>query len=912
MALEGNWIRPFSGATGAAGGLEYVDLAEATRDRPGGLSQIPFTIRVLLENALRSAGPGWADEAALKRLRDWAPGGEPFAVPLRVSRVILPDSSGLPALMDLAGLRRSLARAGHDAAGVSPRVPVDLVVDHSLIVDHFGSPDAASLNVAREFERNAERYTFFKWARQAFDGLRVVPPGMGIVHQVHLERLARVVATEERDGRRLAFPEFVLGGDSHTPMVNALGVLAWGVGGVEAEAAILGRPYVVPVPRVVGVRLSGTVSPGVTTTDIVLSVTERLRAVGVVGAFVEFTGPGLSGLSVPDRATIANMAPEYGATVGFFPIDARTLEYLAQTGRDADQVALVETYARAAGFFRDDASPEPSFDASVDFDLGAVAPSLAGPSRPQDRLGLSAVKPDFQARLGAPRAQGGFSIERGAEQSVRVDIDGESHRLRHGAVAIAAITACTNTSNPSVMLAAGLLARNAVARGLKTPAYVKTSLAPGSRVVARYLRDAGLLEPLERLGFFIVGYGCTTCSGKSGPLPEPMAEAIEKQGLLAAAVVSSNRNFEGRIHRQLRAAYLASPPLVVAYALAGRVDIDLTSEPIGTDARGQPVHLADIWPSPEEVAGLIGRTQVPALYLENYAELYDGTDHWRALKAPNGPLYPWEEGSTYLLAPPFFDDAGGAAASGPADRIEGARILGLFGDSLTTDHISPAGEIPVDSAAGRFLAEAGVAPRDFNAYTMRRGNHHVMARGTFANIRIRNELVPGGEGGVTLKLPEGERMSVFAAAQAYRAEATPLIVLAGKDYGMGSSRDWAAKGPALLGVRAVIADSFERIHRANLIALGIAPLVFRAGQSWRSLGLSGRERYSLSGLRAGIAVGAPIGVTAQGEDDAVVSFEVDAAILAPAESETLLQGGMFRAVWRQFAGARADRPATGT
>ncbi len=898
----------------------HVDLQALLGGEAARLARLPFSLRVLLENAARNSGPGFASSEEVARLAAWTPGCPAFALPLRVSRVLLPDSSGLPALMDLASLRATLARRGLDPARVEPQVPADLVVDHSVMVDHYGSREALSLNVKREYERNAERYRFFKWAQGAFAGFRVVPPGMGIVHQVHLERLARVVDTapvadgpEGSEGAEIAFPEFVLGGDSHTPMVNGLGVLAWGVGGVEAEAALLGQPYVVSVPRVVGVRLSGRLPAGSTTTDLVLTVTQRLRQVGVVGAFVEFTGPGYASLSIPDRATIANMAPEYGATAAYFPVDANTLTYLRQTGRPDAQVRLVEDYCRAAGLFHQAEAPAPAFDETVEIDLSLVEPSLAGPLRPQDRLPLRAVAEDFRGRLARPRAEGGFGLTpEAAGRRVSLTLPDGAWEVGAGAIAVAAITACTNTSNPTVMLAAGLLARNAVAAGLRVPSYVKTSLAPGSRVVTSYLESCGLLAPLEALGFYLVGYGCTTCSGKSGPLPEPVAQAIEEQGLLAAAVVSSNRNFEGRIHRQIRAAYLASPPLVVAYALAGRVDLDLDREPLGQAPDGTPVFLRDLWPAPEEIAGLIEQTRDPEVYRRTYATLFDGTEQWRRLDAPQGPLFPWDPDSTYVLEPPFFAEGAGAedgGAQGLPDVIEGARALGVFGDALTTDHISPAGEIPPDSEAGRYLRARGVAPADFNAYTMRRGNHHVMARGTFAHARIHNLLAPERSGGVTLKLPEAREVSVWEAAEAYRAEGVPVLVLGGRDYGMGSSRDWAAKGPALLGVRCVIAESFERIHRSNLIALGIAPLCFRAGETRESLGLSGRETYRISGLHAALAGEAPVRIEAEGPDGRRVAFAAAPALVSPVEAETLAAGGLFRRVREALTKAPRTAPA---
>ena len=882
----------------AQAGKEYrfVDLAAIAGSGSAGVERLPYSLRILLENVARNAGPGWATAADVGRLADWKPGRRGAPLPMRVSRVLLPDSSGVPALADLAALRAALARRRIDPARAEPQVPVDLVVDHSVMVDYYGRRDALLLNMNREFERNAERYRFLKWAQQAFGRLRVVPPGIGIVHQVHLESLARVVDTCGADAP-VAFPEFILGGDSHTPMINGLGVLGWGVGGVEAEAAMLDRPYVLPLPRFVGVRLSGRLTAGATTTDLVLTVTERLRKAGVVGAFVEFTGDGCTALTVPDRATVANMAPEYGATASYFAIDGRTLDYLRETGRPAAQVALVETYAKRNSLFREPGSREPSFDEVIEFDLSAVEPCVAGPKRPQDRVPLRAVASGFRKALAEPPSHGGYGLDAANVRSHGTATFGDrTWTIGHGALAIAAVTACTNTSNPGVMLAAGLLARNAVARGLRVPPYVKTSLAPGSRVVTRYLESTGLLGALEALGFYVVGYGCTTCSGKSGPLPTEMSRVIEVDDLVVAAVASSNRNFEGRIHREVRAAYLASPPLVVAFALAGRIDIDLTSEPLGVRADGRPVFLADLWPSAEEVAELEGAARHAELYRENYERAFDGTPQWRELDAPAGPLYPWDASSTYLLEPPFFGDDELAAGRGIADRIVGARALGVFGDSLTTDHISPAGEIPQASDAGRYLLEHGVTPTAFNAYTMRRGNHHVMMRGTFAHARIRNLLVPDAVGGLTRKLPEGGICTMFDAAQAYRREGTPVVVIGGRDYGMGSSRDWAAKGPRLLGVRAVIAESFERIHRANLIALGIVPLRFMAGASRESLGLAGTEQFTISGLQRAIREGTPALVEAQPAAGAAVRFEVHAAIESPVEAQMLEEGGIFAGV----------------
>ncbi|MEZ5653754.1 MAG: aconitate hydratase AcnA [Burkholderiaceae bacterium] len=958
-----------SGAAGAAAvwarwrfeGIDYrlVDLpalAGAAR-----LARIPFAVRVLMENLARHAQADPTAAQALARLLARVAGAPPvatsdavpeasldtayesspdaaseassdttheassdlpLALPLRVSRVLLPDSSGLPLLADLAALRDELAARGADPAAADTRIPVDLVVDHSLIAERAGRADAIVFNMRREFERNAERYRFLRWAQQAFDGVGIVPPGVGIVHQVHLETLARVVDVTPGSGGStlpVIHPEFVLGGDSHTPMVNGLGVLGWGVGGVEAEAAMLGEAYVLPMPRVVGVRLSGRLPAGATTTDLVLTLTERLREAGVVGAIVEFCGDLLAHLPVPERATLANMAPEYGATAAYFPIDETVIAYLRATGRDAGTVARVEAYARRNGLFRDAAAPEPAFDACLEFDVARVLPCVAGPRRPQDRLALGDVAADFRARLAAPEAEGGFAAPRllaGAGRGDAHGADPATGPMRaggadqtatgargarpagaaepgHGALAIAAITACTNTSNPAVMLAAGLLARKAVAAGLHVPNWVKTSLAPGSRVVTRYLERAGLLAPLEALGFHVVGYGCTTCSGKSGPIDAALERRIVDDGLVAAAVASSNRNFEGRIHRRVRAAYLASPPLVVAYAIAGRIDLDLTREPLGTGADGRAVFLHDLWPDAAQIAALIPMAADPALFRENYAHARDGTADWRALDAPQGRRFPWDPASTYLRRPPFFEPA---LQTPLPDRLDGARVLGWFGDTLTTDHISPAGEIAPESAAGRYLSGLGVARDAFNAFTMRRGNHEVMLRGTFANPRLRNRLAPDAGPGFTRHWPDGVTLPMHEAARRYADEGVPLVVIGGRDYGMGSSRDWAAKGPRLLGVRAVIAVSFERIHRANLIALGIVPLCFDEGEHADSLGLAGDEHIEITGLAAGIRSGAPVDVCAEAASGQAIRFQVRAAVLADSEARLLEGGGMFARV----------------
>ncbi len=879
-----------------------VSVREAARRHGVAVASLPYSVRVLVENLERHrlhGPPGIVSDAEVAAVLGWSDNiGQ--GVPLHVARVILPDSSGLPVLQDIAALRDAVAGAGGDPRRVEPRVPVDVVVDHSLQVDRSASPDAVQHNLMREFERNGERYRFLKWAQQAFTGVNVFTPGTGIIHQVNLEKIASVVVEAVQDGAPIAYPDFVIGGDSHTPMINALGVLGWGVGGIDAEAAMLGEAYVFPVPEVVGVRLTGQLAAGTTTMDLSLLVTQTLRREGVVSAFVEFVGEGARRLSVPERATIANMAPEYGATCGFFPIDGETIGYLART-RSPAHAAFVERYARANDLFRAPELAEPTYARLVEIDLGTVRPSVAGPRRPQDRLDLTEVAADFRARLARPLAEGGFVAA--PETLFRPAPDAA---IRHGAVAIAAITACTNTSNPSVMVAAGLLARNAVRAGLKVPAHVKTSLAPGSRVVTRYLESFSLLPALETLGFHVVGYGCTTCGGKSGPLLPVMSEAVDRDGIVAAAALSGNRNFEGRIHRQVRANYIMSPPLVVAFALAGRIDIDFDLEPVGRDPSGAPVMLADLWPSPAEVAALVSWAGDAGAFREVYDAIPSGA-LWDALDAPKGARFAWDPASTYLVEPPFLALAEKAAARGLPDRIDGARVLGAYGDSLTTDHISPSGEIPLDSAAGRYLVSRGVEQRAFNTYVGRRCNHEVMLRGTFGNVRIRNLLVPEREGGWTRLLPEGEIVPVHEAAASYAAREVPVIVLGGREYGTGSSRDWAAKGSALLGVRAVIAESYERIHRANLIGMGIIPLVFAEAGGWRALRLDGTEVFSLSGLAAGVDHGAPIRASAE-KDGRRVDFTVFADVSTMSERASLKGGGLIAGVLKSLR-AEPDGPA---
>ncbi|RME89383.1 MAG: aconitate hydratase AcnA, partial [Anaerolineae bacterium] len=802
--------------------LQALEEAGLTR-----LERLPFSIRVLLESALRQCDGHAITEEDVRTIAAWKPVDEKRpGIPFRPARIVMQDFTGVPAVVDLAAMRSAMARLGGDPRRVNPVVPVDLVIDHSVQVDFFATPDALQRNTEIEFRRNRERYEFLKWGQGAFDNFRVVPPSTGIIHQVNLEYLAQVVQAREIDGELQAFADTLVGTDSHTVMINGLGVLGWGVGGIEAEAAMLGQPIDLLLPDVIGFKLYGKVREGVTATDLVLTVTQMLRQKGVVGKFVEFYGPGLESMSLPDRATLANMAPEYGATMGFFPVDAETLRYLRLTGRSEETIERVEAYCRAQGLFRDENTPDPEFTDTLELDLSTVVPSLAGPKRPQDRIALSEMKKTFRAALTAPVRERGFGLDSEAlARKGEVGTNGGSYEIGHGAVVIAAITSCTNTSNPSVMVGAGLVAKKAVARGLRVAPHVKTSLAPGSRVVTEYLRQTGLLEPLAQLGFNVVGYGCTTCIGNSGPLPGEVAKAIASADLVAAAVLSGNRNFEGRVHALVKANYLASPPLVVAYALAGTVDIDFENEPIGTDREGKPVYLRDLWPTQQEIMETIASGISAEMFREKYAAVFEGNELWNEIQAPTGDLYAWDEASTYIQEPPFFTEL--TLEVPPIREIRGARVLALLGDSITTDHISPAGAIPEDGPAGRYLIEHGVKPREFNSFGSRRGNDRVMTRGTFANIRLKNRLVPGVEGGYTRHFPDGEQLTIFDAAMKYKEEGVPLLVVAGKEYGTGSSRDWAAKGTLLLGVKAVIAESFERIHRSNLIGMGVLPLQFQ-------------------------------------------------------------------------------------
>jgi aconitate hydratase len=897
-------------------GVTFHRLAALAERGIGDVSRLPVTLKILLENSVRNAAAPSVREGDVEAIASWdgTGAGADRERAFMPARVLLQDFTGVPAVVDLAAMRSAVAREGGDPMRIDPLVPVDLVIDHSVQVDAFGNREAYERNIAREYERNRERYSLLRWAQQAFKGFRVVPPGMGIVHQINLEYLAQVVQVREIDGVRMALPDTLVGTDSHTPMVNGIGVLGWGVGGIEAEACMLGQPLFLLAPVVVGVRFHNALPAGTTATDLVLTLTELLRKHGVVNKFVEFCGTGLSSMSVPDRATLSNMSPEFGATASLFPVDARTLEYLQASGRDAEHIDLIERYAKEQGMFRTDDSDIPTFSEMVELDLASVVPSVAGPKRPQDRVALPNVWESFTDvweqpvdRRASEATADGDDVSR-LEEEGGIDPDGmvedpvpngppDYELVRDGSIVIAAITSCTNTSNPAVMVAAGLLARNAVARGLMPPDYVKTSLAPGSRVVTDYLERAGLLGSLEQLRFNLVGYGCTTCIGNSGPLTEVVAERIEAEDLTVAAVLSGNRNFEGRIHPQVRAAYLASPPLVVAYALAGRLDIDLTTDSLGTGHDGNPVFLTDIWPSPDEVTETVRAALGSDLYTREYARIFDGDEHWQQLPSPSGALFDWDADSTYVREPPYFVGMP-PEPERPADVID-ARVLALLGDSITTDHISPAGSISGTSPAAAYLREHGVEPRDFNTYGARRGNHDVMVRGTFANIRLHNMLADGKEGGWTAHLPDGAVMTIFDASALYQQEGIPLIVIAGREYGSGSSRDWAAKGPLLQGVRAVIAESYERIHRSNLVGMGILPLQFREGESAETLHLDGTELYTIRGV-AEAAPGATVHVSARRAGQADIEFDTVCRLDSETDVEYLRNGGILPLVLRQL------------
>nr|WP_233340685.1 aconitate hydratase AcnA [Haloprofundus sp. MHR1] len=887
------------------------------------LNRLPVSIRVLLESVLRNVDGETITAEDVQNVASWEPNVPDVELPFTPSRVVLQDLTGVPAVVDLAALRSAVDRKGRDPSLVEPEIPIDLVIDHSVQVDYFGSEDAYEKNVELEYERNSERYRALKWAQQAFDDFRVVPPGTGIVHQVNLEYLGQVVHARERDGENWLLPDTLVGTDSHTPMIGGIGVVGWGVGGIEAEAAMLGQPVTMKLPEVVGVRLTGELPEGATATDLVLHVTEQLREVGVVDRFVEFFGPGVSNLTVPDRATIANMAPEQGSTISMFPVDEATLDYLELTGRDEEHIELVREYLDAQGLFGEQ---NPEYTETVELDLSTITPSLAGPKRPQDRVAMGDMKTHFRGLVHGEFEDELDDIDKDAltrwigessgsdddrpdpdlpepdvgdlNDRVEVDVNGKSIEIGHGSVVVSAITSCTNTSNPSVMLAAGLLARNAVERGLGVPAYVKTSLAPGSRVVTEYLEASGLLPYLEDLGYNVVGYGCTTCIGNAGPLPEPIARAIDAEDLWTTSVLSGNRNFEARIHPKIQANYLASPPLVVAYGLAGRMDIDLEHDPLGTDEDGNPVYLSDIWPDADEIHTAVHDSVDSSMFKEKYAEVFEGDERWEALNAPTGDVYEWDDSSTYIREPPFFKDFP-LEEPGVAD-VEDARTLMLLGDTVTTDHISPAGPFSREQPAGDWLVDHGVEPHDFNTYGARRGNHEVMMRGTFANVRIENEMLDDVEGGYTVHHPTGDQTTVFEASQRYREDDTPLVVFAGEELGTGSSRDWAAKGTDLLGVRATIAESYERIFRDNLVGMGVLPLQFADGDSWESLDLDGSENIAIHGLDDGLSMNDELTVVAERSDGSTVEFPVTAQISTPAAVRYVENGGILHLVLRRL------------
>ena len=876
-------------ATLRVGGDEYTIYRLDALEKAGvaSLERVPYSIRVLLENLLRTEDGETVKRSDIEYVAAWKLDAAAREINFMPARVLLQDFTGVPCVVDLAAMRDALAALGAAPKRANPLIPADLVIDHSVQVDEFGSKNAFQANALLEFQRNQERYAFLRWGQTAFENFRVVPPDTGIVHQVNLEYLAPAVFVNHGGGAT-AYPDSVMGTDSHTTMINGLGVVGWGVGGIEAEACMLGQPISMLLPQVVGFRLTGKLPEAATATDLVLTVTQMLRKKGVVGKFVEYYGPGLASLSLADRATIANMAPEYGATIGYFPVDHKTLEYLRATNRAQKQVALVEAYFREQGMFVTADSPEPEYSTTLELDLGTVVPSLAGPKRPQDRINLPDVKKNFLDTLGA------------APRTTTAGANGDGFPVSDGSVVIAAITSCTNTSNPSVLVAAGLLAKKASEKGLTTPPWVKTSLAPGSKVVVDYLNDSGLMTYLEALKFHLVGYGCTTCIGNSGPLPEPVAEAVQREKLVVASVLSGNRNFEGRVNALVRANYLASPPLVVAYALAGRVDIDLQNEPLGTGKDGQPVYLRDVWPSPKEVEEVVKKSVRTEMFQKEYSEVFQGDAAWNSIVTPAGEQYHWSDKSTYIKKPPYFDNM--ADPKAPIEDLRGMHVLAMLGDSVTTDHISPAGSIPKDSPAGKYLIELGVRPSDFNSYGARRGNHEVMARGTLANIRLRNQLAPGTEGGWTRHIPTGELMSIYDASVKYHAERVPLMIIAGKEYGSGSSRDWAAKGTLLLGVKAVLAESFERIHRSNLVGMGVLPLQFLAGENRESLELSGDETFAVENLADAILKGERARVRAVAADGKQREFEVVVRIDTPREVAYFRNGGILPYVLRQLAG----------
>jgi len=882
-----------------AGGKEYAIYRLDALEKAGltKLSKLPYSIRILLEAALRQCNDSEITQNDVKNIAAWTSKGSRPGIPFLPARVVMQDFTGVPAVVDLAAMRAAVARLGGDPKKINPLVPVDLVIDHSVQVDFFVTADALNRNTEVEFQRNRERYEFLKWGQKAFSNFRVVPPMTGIVHQVNLEYLADVVMTKDENGNLVAYPDTLVGTDSHTTMINGLGVVGWGVGGIEAEAVMLGQPMDMLLPDVIGFKLYSKLSEGVTATDLVLTVTQMLRKKGVVDKFVEFFGEGLSNMSLTDRATIANMAPEYGATMGYFPVDEETLRYMRLTARSEETVARTEAYMRAQGLFHEAGMPDPEYTDTLELDLGSVVPSLAGPKRPQDRVALTDMQDTFRKALTAPVKDRGYELSGDAlNREATFGTNGGSQKMKHGAIVIAAITSCTNTSNPSVMLAAGLVAKKAVEKGLNVKPYVKTSLAPGSLVVTEYLKNAGLIEPLSKLGFNVIAYGCTTCIGNSGPLPGEVAKAVTGSDLVAAAVISGNRNFEGRVHPLVKANFLASPPLVVAYALAGTVDIDLNNEPLGTDQNNQPVYLKDLWPSQQEISEAIELNIKAEMFRSKYEDVFSGSDMWKEIKVKEGDLFEWSDESTYIHHPPFFQTLTLDLPS--VQEIKGARALGVFGDSITTDHISPAGNIAADSPAGKFLQERGVQPKDFNSYGSRRGNDLVMARGTFANIRLKNIMVAPKEGNWTRY--DGQEMSIFDAAMKYKEAGVPTIVLAGKEYGTGSSRDWAAKGPMLQGVKAVIAESFERIHRSNLVGMGVLPLRFAEGQNAESLGLDGSEVFDIEGLNDSIQPKGELTIKAKKTDGKIIEFKAIALLNTDVEVNYYRNGGILHTVLRNL------------
>ncbi|MFQ5605424.1 MAG: aconitate hydratase AcnA [bacterium] len=888
-------INSFNSRTTIAVGAQSYEIYRLDvleKSGVGQISHLPFSLKILLENLLRKEDNRFVKKADIEAVANWDPAKKSEQeIAFTPARVLMQDFTGVPAVVDLAAMREAIKKLGGDPQKINPLVPADLVVDHSIQVDKFGSADAVKFNTDKEYQRNRERYTFLRWGQNAFQNFRVVPPETGICHQVNLEYLGQVVFTSKEDGKTVAYPDTLVGTDSHTTMINGLGIVGWGVGGIEAEAAMLGQPISMLIPDVIGFKFVGELTEGTTATDLVLTVTQMLRQKGVVGKFVEYFGPGLSSLSLADRATISNMAPEYGATVGFFPVDAETLNYLRQSGRSDELANLVETYTREQGLFRTDDTPDPVYTDTLELDLSTVEASIAGPKRPQDRIPLSQSKNAFKEALTNLKLKD-------TRDNIKIQHDGHEIELNNGSVVIAAITSCTNTSNPSVMIGAGLLAKKAVERGLKTKPWVKTSLAPGSKVVTDYLQAAGLSSYLEELKFNLVGYGCTSCIGNSGPLPEAVASGIKEGNLVAVAVLSGNRNFEGRVNPHTRANYLASPPLVVAYALAGRMDIDFYNEPLGFDTNNDPVFLKDIWPDLNEIQNAVTASVKREMFTKEYAEVFTGDARWQTLEIPEGDLYTWEPNSTYVKNPPFFENM--SLQPEPLQDIRGARVLAKLGDSVTTDHISPAGAIPLESPAGQYLIAQGVDPKDFNSFGSRRGNHEVMMRGTFGNIRLRNLLVPDMEGNWTLHLPENNLSSIYGAAMQYKTEGVPLIVLAGKEYGTGSSRDWAAKGTRLLGVEAVLAESFERIHRSNLIGMGVLPLQFKTGHSHKTLGLSGLEKYDITGIADDLQPGKELLIKVKDDDGTEKSFQVLARVDTPEELNYYKHGGILQYVLSQL------------